>query len=226
MKSNIKIKITKHFEVHPVNIRTPLKNSDFIELSQPKTNTSGLLDGFLKVFINHSVYDSIWLHAQSDQNEVGGALIGYYCQNGDVRFLIITDVLNMPPEYFNSPVSLKFTLDFIDDLEDYMLQINKNYPDLLRLGFYHTHPGYTVFLSGTDIRTFKGIFKEDWQIAMVVDPINQDEGIFFSQGNEISAKSGYIVYKSNNPAFQTHRATTQNIILIKNNKHIFQRVEE
>lgn len=198
----LKIKIKQQEPKGPIEMKCPEDNSKFKKIV-PSMNSNGeVSDGQqrLSVYVNLKASQAIWEHARrlDMKYEVGGALIGYYCRAGkgakDPRFLVVTDVLNMPPDYFKSPALLRFTNDFMDQLDSYMEQLNNLDPNLRRLGFYHTHPGYGVFLSATDIKTFEGIFKEDWQIAMVVDPVREDEGVFYWQGGKISHKNGFYYY--------------------------------
>jgi proteasome lid subunit RPN8/RPN11 len=225
MEQKININVIRQEEVEPVKLKTPRYNKDFSILS-PSINSDGeVSDGkrLLPVYVNQDVYDAIWKHARCDmRNEVGGALIGFYCRDKKSeieKFLVVTDVLNMPPEYFKSPSLLRFTDEFLIELDEYMEHVNRQDPELRRLGFYHTHPGYGVFLSGTDIRTFKGIFKEHWQIAMVVDPVNKDAGVFYWQEGMISPKNGFYRFKSDCMKFQLHKAANSHRLLRWHNRH-------
>ena len=46
------------------------------------------------------------------------------------------------------------------------------------VGWYHTHPGFGIFLSGMDLFIQDNFFNLPWQIAFVYDPIGGDEGSF------------------------------------------------
>lgn len=46
------------------------------------------------------------------------------------------------------------------------------------VGWYHTHPGFGVFLSSYDLFVHEHFFTEPWHIALVIDPIRRDEGVF------------------------------------------------
>lgn len=224
----LKIKIKSHEKIEPIKLKTPLYNKDFSVLSASINLDGETSDGkkLLPVYVSRDIYDAIWEHAKCEtRNEVGGALIGFYCRDETSereKFLVVTDVLNMPPvppRYFKSPALLRFTNEFLNELDDYMVQINRKYPELIRLGFYHTHPGYGVFLSGTDVRTFKKFFKNAWQIAMVVDPVNKDEGVFYWQDDRISPKNGFYIFKSNCPNFRVHKTVESNSFLCQYNQH-------
>ncbi|MBK8031262.1 MAG: hypothetical protein IPK17_17580 [Chloroflexi bacterium] len=45
-------------------------------------------------------------------------------------------------------------------------------------GWYHSHPGFGVFLSGMDLGIHNQFFTHLWQLAVVIDPIQRHYGIF------------------------------------------------
>ncbi len=50
--------------------------------------------------------------------------------------------------------------------------------ELQIIGWYHSHPGYGIFLSATDRQTQNTYFAAPWQLALVVDPIREEFGAF------------------------------------------------
>ena len=61
-----------------------------------------------------------------------------------------------------------------------ILRIQKDhYPQTAIVGWYHSHPGHGIFLSGTDLNTQRLSFGKVWQIASVYDPIRQEIGYFY-----------------------------------------------
>lgn len=46
------------------------------------------------------------------------------------------------------------------------------------VGWYHTHPGFGIFLSEMDLFIQENFFGEPWQIAYVDDPKGGDQGVF------------------------------------------------
>lgn len=50
--------------------------------------------------------------------------------------------------------------------------------DYILVGWYHSHPGHTCFLSGTDIETQRTMFSQRFHIALVIDPINEEVKAF------------------------------------------------
>lgn len=46
--------------------------------------------------------------------------------------------------------------------------------DYILVGWYHSHPGHTCFLSRTDLETQRSIFDQPFHSALVIDPITRD----------------------------------------------------
>lgn len=55
--------------------------------------------------------------------------------------------------------------------------------DYILVGWYHSHPGHTCFLSGTDLETQRTMFSQPFHIALVVDPINEEVKAFRLAGD-------------------------------------------
>ena len=51
-------------------------------------------------------------------------------------------------------------------------------PSWTIVGSYHSHPGMGVFLSSVDLTTQADVFPHDWQVAMVMDPVSRECGLF------------------------------------------------
>lgn len=62
--------------------------------------------------------------------------------------------------------------------------IQDNYPELMLVGWFHTHPGHGLFLSKPDLRIHDSFFKEPYQLAMEIDTLTpQFEAAFFTRMN-------------------------------------------
>jgi hypothetical protein len=60
------------------------------------------------------------------------------------------------------------------------LEVQKrDFNGLTILGWYHSHPGHGIFLSGTDLNTQRLSFNKIWQIAIVYDPLRHEIGYFY-----------------------------------------------
>jgi proteasome lid subunit RPN8/RPN11 len=86
------------------------------------------------------------------------------------------------PAAESGPASLKFTHDSWAALTR---RASAEFPDMLVLGWHHTHPGLGVFLSGYDVFIHRNFFSQPWQFALVVDPKTREMGFFQWRGGEI-----------------------------------------
>jgi proteasome lid subunit RPN8/RPN11 len=50
-------------------------------------------------------------------------------------------------------------------------------PNLINVGWFHTHPGHGIFMSGTDKANHRA-YEHEWQVALVIDPIREEYGFF------------------------------------------------
>lgn len=143
----------------------------------------------IPLFMHEEVYKGILDYASHRTDiEVGGALLGRYCADRSRKFLVVECVFHLEVGPYCTRSHLEFPHEFIWALDDYMTAQKHTEPHLLRLGFYHTHPGYGIFLSQTDLDTFASFFSAGWHVAMVVDPVNRDEGVFYLRGDRLSPK--------------------------------------
>jgi proteasome lid subunit RPN8/RPN11 len=55
---------------------------------------------------------------------------------------------------------------------------DRDYPGLRIVGWYHSHPGFGVFLSSHDTFIHENFFSAPAQIAWVYDPHSEEEGLF------------------------------------------------
>lgn len=120
-------------------------------------------------------------HTDMDR-ELGGVLLGTYnVLNGS--YLVSIKAAIEGRHMGDSQTNVTFTKkswDYIDSARD------KHFPDLQIVGWFHTHPGYGVFLSKYDVFLHKSSFPEPWQVAYVTDPIARKAGIFGWYKEELS----------------------------------------
>jgi proteasome lid subunit RPN8/RPN11 len=76
---------------------------------------------------------------------------------------------------------------FTQDTWEHIYQVkDEKYPDRRIVGWYHSHPGFGVFLSEHDLFIHKNFFSGPQQIAWVYDPHSDEEGCFGWRRDEIS----------------------------------------
>lgn len=57
-------------------------------------------------------------------------------------------------------------------------EIERSDDNLVIVGWYHTHPGLGIFLSQTDVNNMESYYHKPYQIAIVIDPIQNERDVF------------------------------------------------
>lgn len=132
---------------------------------------------FMPVFISIRAWASLWQHAfiNSDR-EVGGLLVGDVCAE-DANFsnyLLVCASLRAS-HAVEDKSSVTFTHNTWNKLCD---QVESKFPEKRILGWYHTHPGYDVFLSSHDQFIHNNFFNLPYQFALVLDPVKKKHKLF------------------------------------------------
>jgi proteasome lid subunit RPN8/RPN11 len=79
---------------------------------------------------------------------------------------------------------------FTQDTWEHIYKIkDKEYPEERIVGWYHSHPGFGVFLSDHDTFIHKNFFSSALQVAWVYDPHSDEEGCFGWSGERLQRVS-------------------------------------
>ncbi len=143
----------------------------------------------VSVFVTRPAYIRICVHACSAEVEVGGALIGRWCQDEQTggQYVVVKHVL--PARHTKQgAVYLTFTQETILDFHN---QIEKRFEGEKIVGWFHTHPRMGVFLSHYDTFLHHNFFPEPWQVALVVEPFSSVAGFFIRQADGVFDPSRY-----------------------------------
>jgi proteasome lid subunit RPN8/RPN11/archaellum component FlaC len=134
----------------------------------------------LPIFVDLDVQRDMEAHAHTNTRvELGGVMLGKQCIDAHGKpFVIVTDSLRAR-HYEATRGSFKFTHETWSQITG---ERNQYHPDLEMVGWYHTHPGWTVFLSPMDLFICDNFFNRQLDVALVIDPCNDDRGWF--QWNE------------------------------------------
>ncbi len=80
---------------------------------------------------------------------------------------------------------------FTQDTWEHIYRIkDEKYPEARIVGWYHSHPGFGVFLSDHDLFIHENFFSSPQQIAWVYDPQNDEEGCFGWRDGKIHKLEG------------------------------------
>jgi proteasome lid subunit RPN8/RPN11 len=113
------------------------------------------------------------------RQEVGGILLGVIRKNDKGQYLAVVTGIIRADTAIGREASLRFAPDTWVDT----LAIRDRHPiygdeDTWQVvGWYHTHPGFGIFLSSLDVHTH-GAFLHPGHIALVIDPSTRDYGTF------------------------------------------------
>ncbi len=144
----------------------------------------------LPIFLDRRTADAIERHALSDTSvELGGILLGKECVDPATGqpFVWITHSLQAK-HYANTQASFTYTHD---SWEEITRERDRLHPECDIVGWYHTHPGFGIFLSHHDLFIHQNFFAQPLQVAYVVDPINQTRGFFQWRDGGLAQVGGY-----------------------------------
>lgn len=110
--------------------------------------------------------------------ETAGFFLGQYLEriNKEEKriYEVVCDTFISARHLQANQSEIKFKSSTFSDLA---INIDQH-PNLGVIGWFHTHPALGVFLSTLDESIHYNFFREEWQIAVVVDPIIDRLGIF------------------------------------------------
>jgi proteasome lid subunit RPN8/RPN11 len=131
----------------------------------------------IAVFITQKAYVRANVHAQSDlNNEVGGWLIGNWREDQITGEEYIVVERCLPALYARRGSAY---LTFTQDCQVAMFEtMEEKFPDKELVGWYHTHPKMSVFLSTHDLFLHNSFFPYHWQVALVMEPHSNAAGFF------------------------------------------------
>lgn len=152
----------------------------------------GLNEDGLKIFIERTNLFGIEEYLRSDTgNELGGVLVGnVYRDKNKKLFIVIRN--NIIAESTNASLSrLTFTHETWEKINE---NLERDFSGQKILGWYHSHPGHSVFLSTYDVFIQDNFFNLPYMTAFVYDPVINDKGFFYKDETGIKKSGGYYIY--------------------------------
>ena len=143
------------------------------------------------IYISQAVYKEIHKFTKNKTvNESGGMLIGNVIEEFGKTNIVINGFIEA--KYSEAtPTTLKFTHETWEYCHKVMEE--KFYGQKI-VGWIHTHPDFGIFLSEYDKFIQDNFFKEDYQIAYVIDPIQGIEGFYFWINEKIERCKGFYIF--------------------------------
>jgi proteasome lid subunit RPN8/RPN11 len=133
---------------------------------------------YLAIYMTPRAYVRVCAHSGSDlEHEVGGALAGRWRRDSSSGrpFIVIEAALAARATVARTT----FTHDSLVDLHEELKSDTREDA----VGWYHTHPGMDVFLSGYDLWLHEHFFPYPWQVALVVEPHASHGGFFLPRAD-------------------------------------------
>ena len=136
---------------------------------------AGKREDRFQAVVRQSVLNQIHRHGLSTTDiEVCGVLVGNVYHDPSGPWLYVEKAIE-GNHATQRAAQVTFTADTWAHIQAIM---DRDYPDKRILGWYHTHPGFGIFLSDMDVFIQENFFPEPWQVAFVYDPKAKEEGLF------------------------------------------------
>ena len=131
------------------------------------------------ILLDESALRAMQAHALSSlDREVAGVMIGRRPEKQpDGRYIVhVIDTIVAKHTVMHG-ASVTYTPESWRFMNDTLWE---RYPDesAVMVGWYHTHPGFGIFLSGMDLFIHQNFFTQIWHVAYVLDPRARTSGFF------------------------------------------------
>ena len=156
---------------------SPIDSKQFPDAPFPASYASEF-----RVHFDPDIYQQIQKHVCTDtSHEVGGILVGLWKKDKNGPYATITAMIRCD-KAVGKEGEVTFTHETWNDIAH---EMDGPYVDLQIVGWYHSHPGFGVFLSERDLFIQEHFFSNPGQVALVIDPISETEGVFFWKDGKI-----------------------------------------
>lgn len=158
--------------------------------------------GFTRVIMTQSAIAQVQAHSQSDISvELGGLLLGRVYTHNQETYVEVERAI---PAESADKGSVHFT--FTADTWSQLNKAGAAYPDLIPVGWFHTHPDLGVFFSSDD-EVVHATFPHRWMVGLVVDPVREQVNYFGWLAERILPIGGFYELIDKNSSDPMPRAT-------------------
>jgi proteasome lid subunit RPN8/RPN11 len=145
------------------------------------------------VAIRRDAWERMLAHLRPSPDEAGGVLVGSVWRDPATGQTLVDVVAALPAlGAYGSPTYFRFTPAAWDAISR---ERDALHPDLLTVGWYHSHPGLGVFYSGIDRAAQRAFFARPWNVGIVVDPADGAFGLFLGPESEPLRRSHLVLYE-------------------------------
>ncbi|MFO7664527.1 MAG: Mov34/MPN/PAD-1 family protein [Chloroflexota bacterium] len=131
------------------------------------------------ILMDESPLRAMQAHALSSlDREVAGVMVGQRPEKQPDGRYVVHIIDSIAAKYtVTQGASVTYTPESWRYLNDTLWE---RYPDdtAVMVGWYHTHPGFGIFLSGMDLFIHQNFFTQIWHVAYVLDPRARTSGFF------------------------------------------------
>src|SRR5581483_5889779 len=136
---------------------------------------AGTRESRFQVVFKQAVLHEIHSHGKSSpEAEICGVLVGNVFRDNEGPYLYVNHSIRGDSAE-NRAAQVTFKAETWTHIQNVM---ERDFPDEKIVGWYHTHPGFGIFLSGMDLFIQDNFFNLPWQVAFVYDPTSGEEGAF------------------------------------------------
>ena len=157
-----------------------LNPAEFPSRALPTTISNGQREPRFQAVVRQSALNTLHRHGLSQDVEVCGVLVGTIHRDPSGPWLYVTDAIE-GDHATSRAAQVTFTAETWAHIQSVM---DRDHPDKRILGWYHTHPGFGIFLSEMDLFIQENFFPLPWQVALVYDPKANEEGLFIWKDNK------------------------------------------
>lgn len=141
-----------------------------------------------RLFLAPAVHRGIQAHAKEDASvEICGVLVGNWGRDDLGPFAEVSDYIRCDSAS-SKFAEVTFTHESWAQINE---QMDSKFVDKRIIGWYHSHPDFGIFLSDRDCFIHEHFFSGPGQVAYVVDPVRDLEGVFDWQGGKPTPMSHY-----------------------------------
>ncbi|HEU5433526.1 MAG TPA: Mov34/MPN/PAD-1 family protein [Thermomicrobiales bacterium] len=145
------------------------------------------------IAMRRDAWERMLAHVRPSPDEAGGVLVGSVWRDPTSGQTLVDVVAALPAlGAYGSPTYFRFTPAAWDAISR---EREALHPDLLTVGWYHSHPGLGVFYSGTDRAAQRAFFARPWNVGIVIDPMNGAYGLFLGAESAALPRSHLVVYE-------------------------------
>lgn len=140
----------------------------------------------VRVMLAESALEAMNQHAaEESDHEIGGVMVGTVLEGERPVVLVEHVIRGSHMSHLRSSVT--FTHESWAEINR---EMDEKYADKRMVGWYHSHPGFGIFLSGHDLFIHRNFFTMPWQIAFVTDPRSRTFGCFtWNNGDLVQDKT-------------------------------------